>query len=292
MEEPLNIEAILAASERQSSLLSGAARMTDAERIAYGVAEFYNAAVAQGFKPDEDPEGNEPLNAAAENVEARIEGFVWSWTLGDLRRATNGGKGVKNLTLRINSPGGLAFTAYGIYDYLRQMARNGTNVTTVVEGRAASAGALIFMAGDRREMAAEMSTIMFHRSMGLLLVLASGNADDLAAVDVSKAQANAVNPLRRIDKDIASMLVARSGMDEKAVAKILKQDSYFDAKEAMERGIATDLVSESKAKPKTGDKPADGDKPKEDEANRGDHERRERNAASDRVVLNYFVMGS
>ena len=294
MDEPLNIEAILAASESQSNVLSAAAKMTDAERSAMGLTDFYNAAVKQGFDPKilvkEDPP-SEPVNAADERVETRIDDFIGSWTMNRLRYDTKNGK-AKNVTVRINSPGGFAFTAYGIYDYLRQISREGGNVTTIVEGRAASAGALVFMAGDKREMAKEMSTIMFHRALGGLFLLTFGNADDLESVDVAKAKANAVNPLKRIDEDIAKMLLNRTEMDEKAVAKLLKQDSYMDAEEAISKGIATDLVAEKSGdKEKAAVKPAAGDKPEETEVDRGDHDRRRRNTAIDRDVVNCFVMG-
>ena len=282
------------AGDSLSTILLAAAKMPEGARSALGMADFYNAAVKDGFDA-KAIEAREPINAAGEAKEARIEGFIGSWTYNDLRVQTNGGKGVKALTVRINSPGGLVFSAYGIFDYLRQIERNGGKVTTVVEGRAGSAAALIFMAGSKRAMARDLGALMFHRSMGLFITGAFGNAETLASVDVVKAQANAVNPLKRIDKDIAAMLERRSALDSKAIAKMLKQDAWFDAKEAIESGFATDYVKDApEAKPKAAKKDPMKGKPEVAEGgtaeNKGRHEH-ERNEAFSRDVVSYFVTG-
>src|SRR4051812_38295847 len=57
--------------------------------------------------------------------------------------------GPGDVTVRINSPGGNAVDGVAIYSLLR--AHSG-EVTTVVDGVAASAASLIFMAGAKREI--------------------------------------------------------------------------------------------------------------------------------------------
>ena len=299
--EPLNIEAILAESEREGAVLLGAAAMGETGRASLGLSDFYQSAVKQGFDP-KSVETAAPGNVEAPEEEVRVDDYIGPWTVSRIRAQTNNGKGVKKLTVRINSPGGMAFSAYGLYAFLRQISRDGGEVTTAVQGRASSAAAITFMAGDRRWMDREMSLIMFHRSLGMMLLFATGNSEDIAAVDVRKIKANAVNPLQRIDRDLVAMLEKRTKMKAGDIEKMLRQDSYFNAADALERGIATEYTPETgmKDKPKAGDKeskPAGMGETEPEPENPGRHADPEREAnvearnAYGRDVLSYFVTG-
>ena len=309
------LDAAALMSRGQSELLIAAARMPERVRSELGLADFYNEAVNQGFSPElaeraraseaTAATSEEPTNAANESVEVRIEGFIWEYSGWQLRDKT---KNAKTVTVRINSPGGLAFSAYGIYDYLRQLSRKGINVTTCVEGRCASAGALIFMGGDRREMPRDMARLMFHRARSMLLIFGMGEASALQAIDVEKKKRNTVRPLEAIDQDIAAMMQRRTKMSGKDVAKMLDEgDTWYNAEEAMKRGIVTAYIEDKpkpkpKAKAKSGPKAAAKTQPKEEESksesaggeekpeNPGEHPRPERDmVAFD--VLRSIVLG-
>ena len=303
------LDAAALMSQGQSELLLAASRMPERVRSGLGIAEFYNQALAEGFEPKaaermkaqaEDPQAEteeEPENAASESVEIRIEGFIAEWSGWALRDRT---KNAKNVTVRINSPGGLAFSAYGIYDYLRQLSRKGVAVTTCVEGRCASAGALIFMGGDRREMPKEMSRLMFHRARSMLLIFGMGEASALEAIDVEKRKRNTIRPLQAIDQDIASMMQRRTKMAAKSIAKMLDEgDTWFNAEEAMKRGIVTAYIEDKPkktAKGGTAPKAAAKTKPKDDESsgdeppeNPGEQPRPERDVVADNVLRSVLL---
>lgn len=78
---------------------------------------------------------------------------------------------VKNLTVRINSPGGSVSDGIAIYNAIK---RHPANVTVVIDALAASAASLIAMAGDTVEMA-ENALLMIHAPWGGI----SGNSADL-----------------------------------------------------------------------------------------------------------------
>ena len=101
------------------------------------------------------------------------------------------------------------------------------------------------MAGDERLMAAEMSALMFHRATGHIRAFKSGYLEEMEAWDAEALKRSAVNGLKRLDADAASMVTARSGMTAKEVAAMFAQDTWLDAREAMASGIATGLVPES-----------------------------------------------
>ena len=66
---------------------------------------------------------------------------------------------VESLVIHINSPGGDAYAGLALYDFIKSSQ---IPVTTVVEGIAASAASLIFLAGEKRMMT-QNSTIMIHQ---------------------------------------------------------------------------------------------------------------------------------
>ena len=82
----------------------------------------------------------------------------------------------KALNIRLNSCGGECHTAIVIHNRLREMAKNGTQITCTVDGVAMSAGSHIMCAADTVK-ASEGSLIMIHKS--LVMLCGSYNADEL-----------------------------------------------------------------------------------------------------------------
>lgn len=72
-------------------------------------------------------------------------------------------KGVSQLDVRINSPGGSVFDGYGIYNAIK---RFDAKKTVYVDGLAASAASFIAMAGDRI-VTAENAGWMIHEAQGI-----------------------------------------------------------------------------------------------------------------------------
>ena len=75
-------------------------------------------------------------------------------------------EGKSNITVHINSVGGSFFAGLAIYNRLRGL---GASITTINDSLAASAGSIIFMAGDKGKRKVHAgSTIMVHGVMGFL----------------------------------------------------------------------------------------------------------------------------
>ena len=132
------------------------------------------------------------------------------------------------VTLYINSPGGEVQSGLALYDVMRAVS---CTIRTVCLGVAASMAALLFIAGDEREILPH-SRIMIHDP------LISGGAGG-SALSV-KARAD---DLMRI-RDITANVIARhSGMSLERVFELTASDTYFEAKEAVEAGLADRIVT-------------------------------------------------
>lgn len=128
----------------------------------------------------------------------------------------------------INSPGGEVQSGLALYDVM--LALN-CPVNTICLGMAASMAALIFVSGARREMLPH-SRVMIHDP------LISGGAGG-SALSV-KARAD---DLMRI-RDITAGVIARhSGMSLERVFELTASDTYFEAKEAVEAGLADRIIT-------------------------------------------------
>ena len=75
-------------------------------------------------------------------------------------------EGKSSVTVHINSVGGSFFAGLAIYNRLRTL---GASITTINDSLAASAGSIIFMAGDKGKRKVHAgSTLMVHGVMGFL----------------------------------------------------------------------------------------------------------------------------
>ena len=129
------------------------------------------------------------------------------------------------IDLRLNSPGGSVFDAVAIYNAL---TRHAGTVTVWIDGIAASAASYVAMAGDEIVMP-ENAFLMIHDPSGIVM----GTAADMR--DMAGA----------LDKLAASMTrgyAARSGKPEADIAALMAAETWFDAKDALELGLATRLA--------------------------------------------------
>ena len=128
---------------------------------------------------------------------------------------------IDRLTVRINSPGGVADDAIAIHTLLKEFK---TETVVKVDGIAASAAALISMAGDHIEVALGGS-MMIHNPWGM----AVGDARELRrAADVSD----------HYGERGAEITAARTGQTIEAVHTAMDAETYFTADEAVEFGLA------------------------------------------------------
>lgn len=129
------------------------------------------------------------------------------------------------IRVEINSPGGDVWDGIAIYNALRA---HPAEVTTRVDGMAASIASVIAQAGDRRVMLGG-SQMMIHNASGLTI----GDAN---------VHAEMVEVLRQQDRVIAGIYAERSGSPADEFATLMDAETWMTATEAVERGLADEVV--------------------------------------------------
>jgi ATP-dependent Clp protease protease subunit len=126
------------------------------------------------------------------------------------------------IDLRLNSPGGSVFDAVAIYNAL---SRHAGSITVWIDGIAASAASYIAMAGDEIVMP-ENAFLMIHDPSGLVMGTAADMRDMAGTLD-------------KIAASMTRGYAAKSGKPEEEIAALLAAETGFDAKDALEAGLAT-----------------------------------------------------
>lgn len=137
------------------------------------------------------------------------------------------------ITLYINSPGGSVQDGLALYDVLRLVK---APVRTVATGMAASMGAVLFLAGDKREML-EHSKIMIHDP--------SFHSKNIGGQKSHEIQ-HALDDLNECREALARIISERTGKSMEEVYDVTANDTYFNAKEALNWGLATAIIGEKK----------------------------------------------
>ncbi len=129
------------------------------------------------------------------------------------------------VTVTINSPGGDMFVGLSIYSLLRE---HDGPVTVQVLGLAASAASIIAMAGDTVQIA-RAGFLMIHNAW----VVAAGNRLDFKELS---------DWLAPFDAAMADIYAARTGAEQKAMAKLMDAESWIGGSAAVEQGFADELL--------------------------------------------------
>jgi len=133
----------------------------------------------------------------------------------------------KEISLYINSPGGIVTSGMSIYDTM-QFIR--PPVTTLCMGQAASMGSLLLCAGEKdMRFALPNARIMVHQPSGGF----SGQASDIErhAMDIIKMK-------RRLNE----IYVKHCGQDYDVVEKTLDRDHFMTADEACAWGLIDKVI--------------------------------------------------
>lgn len=140
----------------------------------------------------------------------------------------NGLANFDKVTFRINSVGGDADAGKAIYNRIREMD---AETTTIVDGLAASAASIIFMAGDNRQVNVG-SQIMVHGASTLLIGYYNA-ADVKGALDM----------LKGYDNSLAEIYADRTGSTKEAMARMIQNTTWLSASDAVEKGFADEIVN-------------------------------------------------
>lgn len=135
----------------------------------------------------------------------------------------------KEITIYINSPGGSIDDGLALIDV---MAALRCPIRTVCMGLAASMGALLFVSGSKRDILPH-GRVMIHDP--LIAGGVGGSALKLDAV---------ARNLMKARETIARILSDRTGHTIEEVYEKTAADTFFDAQEALEWGLADRIIHE------------------------------------------------
>ena len=133
--------------------------------------------------------------------------------------------GDKDVTVKINSPGGDVFEGLAIYNLLRE---HKGKVTVQVLGLAASAASFIAMAADEIQIA-RAGFLMIHNAW----TIAAGNRNDFNEV---------ASFLDQIDGTLADIYSARTGDAASAIRTLMDAETWMGGSAAVDAGFADALL--------------------------------------------------
>ena len=149
----------------------------------------------------------------------------------DFRKAL---KGVKNVTVHINSPGGDVVAGAEIYSALREHRLNGEGrVKVIVTGIAASAASVIAMAGDEILMH-PVAYMMIHNPW----TFAAGDAKELRKT---------AKVLDVISEGLINAYQTRTGKDREELKRMLENETWMSAGTCVEEGFADGIYGAESA---------------------------------------------
>ncbi len=161
-----------------------------------------------------------------------------------------------DITLWLNSPGGNVFAAAEIYTMIRDYPHN---VTVKIASIAASAASVIAMAGNTVEMS-PTALLMIHDPS----TIAMGNAKDME---------KAIATLNEVKESIINAYAAKTGLSRNRISKLMSDETWINAKKAVELGFADVILFNEKSKKPEPDKKDDEPyEPDEDKPDTPDEE--------------------
>ena len=133
----------------------------------------------------------------------------------------------KDISLYINSPGGVITAGMAIYDTMQYIK---CDVSTICLGMAASMGAFLLAAGTKgKRFALPNSEIMIHQPSGG----AQGQATDISIH---------ANHILRVKDKLNQILSERTGQPLDVVKRDTERDNFMTAQEALEYGLIDKVI--------------------------------------------------
>ena len=134
----------------------------------------------------------------------------------------------KDISIYINSPGGVVYAGLGIYDTMQYIS---SSVSTICTGMAASMASVILVAGAKgKRFALDHSRVMIHQPMGGM----QGQAADMEIT---------VRQIVKIKEELYNIIATHSGKTYEEVERDSDRDYWMTAPEAKEYGMIDDVLS-------------------------------------------------
>jgi ATP-dependent Clp protease protease subunit len=146
----------------------------------------------------------------------------------------------KDISLFINSPGGLVTAGLAIYDTMQFIK---PDVATFVIGQAASMGSFLAQAGakGKRHVLPESRTMVHRVSSGTPGTRGSVHVQELQFEDAKRTYEES----QRINKRLTELYVRHNtaGKSYDELFEIMKFDTFLSAEQAVEHGLADRVIS-------------------------------------------------
>lgn len=134
----------------------------------------------------------------------------------------------REISLYINSPGGVVSAALAIYDTMQFIK---PDVSTLCIGQAASAGSLLLCAGSSgKRKCLPHATVMIHQVLG-------GFQGQAADIEIHARET------RRINSLVNGIIAKHSGRTVDELHKDMDRDYFMTAEQALKYGIVDEIVS-------------------------------------------------
>ncbi len=137
----------------------------------------------------------------------------------------------KDVSIYINSPGGVVYAGLGIYDTMQYIS---SDVSTIWTGMAASMAAVLLVAGEKgKRFALKHSRVMIHQPLGG----AQGQASDIEIT---------AREILKLKNELYEIISDHSGQPIEKVAANSDRDYWMTAVEAAEYGMIDKVLERTK----------------------------------------------
>lgn len=133
----------------------------------------------------------------------------------------------KDISIYINSPGGVVYSGLGIYDTMQFI---GSKVSTICTGMAASMASVLLVAGEKgKRYALPHSRVMIHQPLGGM----QGQASDMEIT---------VREILKLKKELYTIISSHSGKAYEDVERDSDRDYWLTAEEAKAYGMIDEVL--------------------------------------------------
>lgn len=134
----------------------------------------------------------------------------------------------KDITIYINSPGGIVTSGLAIYDTIQYIK---PDVSTICIGQAASMGAILLAAGTKgKRFALPHARVMLHQPIGG----AGGQTADIAIH---------AKEIMRVKNNLNEIIRKHSGQEIEVISRDTDRNFYMSAEEAKAYGIIDEILT-------------------------------------------------
>ena len=133
-------------------------------------------------------------------------------------------KGITEIHLRVNSPGGSVFDGMSMYELIKKERNQGRKVIAYIDGYAASIASIIIMACNEI-IIGDGGMVMIHKP----LTGVYGNATEMERL---------INILDKIEENMITIYAKKTGKSRIELANELAAETWFTSEEAIKQGFA------------------------------------------------------